>query len=67
MTEYQELREKAINERTPEALAELGEWFEREGGRYWNGEVFDADGYSLKPIYELDEFGDGTLVGWELY
>ena len=42
--DYEELKEKALTfGATQEEINNLGEWFERFGDRYWNGEYFDID------------------------
>ena len=44
----------------------LGEWFEKYGDRYWNGEFFDADGLRLFPVYvEVDE-DQFEITGYEV-
>lgn len=65
---YAELRAAALNSGTPEAVNALGEWFDRFGDRFWNGEYYDADGgLRLFPVYELDEDGEvSDLIGYEL-
>lgn len=66
MYEYEELRAKAIAaDATPEDIENLGNWFERYGDQYWNGEYFDADGYRLYPVYEYDEDDEAILKGYE--
>ena len=59
--EYKELFERAIAPEATEAdINKLGEWYERWGSRYWNGEFYDLDGrLRLYPIYKEvaeDEF-----------
>lgn len=66
--DYETLRAAAIRPgATAEDLRELGEWFERYGMVYWNGEYWDADaGLRLYPIIEWDEELDqGTTTGYE--
>ena len=62
--DYKELRERAVNGGADDVNA-LGEWFEKYGEMYWNGEYYDADdGYRLFPIFEthFDEDGDLDFV-----
>ena len=64
---YNELREAAIEDPTPENLENLGDWFQTYGMDFWNGECFDVDGYRLFPVYsEPDEYGDCERIGYEL-
>ena len=57
---------------TPENLALLGEWFERNGVMFWNGECWDTskelNGRNLYPITEKDvDYPDQYVtVGYEL-
>lgn len=66
--DYKELKERALSpSATQEDINALGEWFERYGDRYWNGEVYDIEnGISIRPIsapYEIDD--DGEAISWE--
>lgn len=74
---YESLARTAIDAPTPEHLDALGEWCERFGAEYWNGEYYDASipgepsgARRLWPIQELDpDDPDGEAwitVGWEL-
>ena len=64
---YDELRKAAIEDPTPENLANLGEWFQDYGSSFWNGEYFDADGYRLYPVYsDPDDSGNSDLLGYDL-
>ena len=69
--DYQELKEKALSvNATQEDIDNLGDWFERYGDRYWNGEYFTVDNNRLYPIYkrvdddELEE--QYEIVGYEI-
>lgn len=66
--DYKELRARAVETEAEEDLAALGEWLERYGRCYWNGECYDIDdGLRLFPIYgEATEDGDYELSGWEI-
>lgn len=70
MTDFEILEKKAIEEGTEEAMNRLGEWYETEGMRYWNGEAFygkyEGREYHLVPVYEETEDGDFEIVGWDL-
>lgn len=66
--DYQELAAAALADYAPQsAIDALGNWFERYGTMYWNGECYtvdDKNSISLYPVYrELgeDEF---ELVGY---
>lgn len=64
---YEELRDAAVKNPTPENLENLGEWFHNYGMEFWNGECFDVDGYDLIPVYsDPDENGDFVRIGYEL-
>lgn len=66
---YAEIRAAVDERETPENLAALGEWFERYGMDFWNGECWDIDGHrSLYPIYELvdEEYEEWELRGYEI-
>lgn len=65
--DYQELRAKAMETRDQKDIDALGEWMERFGMDYWNGEVFDIDeGYSLRPVQKAVDFDDeGEPIQWE--
>ena len=67
--EYNALLVAVEENETPEALEALGEWFQRYGDMYWNGECWDIDGSrGLYPIYKIaDEECEGfELVGYEI-
>lgn len=64
---YEELRNAAVKNPNEETLSDLGKWFQNYGWEYWNGACFDADGYSLYPVYIYDEKSDThILISWEL-
>ena len=64
---YKEYLNEVKNNPTQENINRLGTWFERYGTDYWNGERFDADGFSLYPVIEWDdEMETGTTVGYEM-
>ena len=48
---YSELLEAVKANETPDNVNALGEWFERYGDQFWNGEYYDADGLRLFPGY----------------
>lgn len=48
---YSELLEAVKANETPDNVNALGEWFERYGDQFWNGEYYDADGLRLFPVY----------------
>jgi len=63
---YQELRQAAIDNPNAENLAALADWFSEYGGDFWNGEYWDADGYTLRPIYKDDpDSVCAELIGYE--
>ena len=65
--QYEELRKAALKKPSPEALGALGEWLEKYGDDYWNGESWDIDeGKRLRPIYasEPDEYGTLKCLGY---
>ena len=65
--DYEELRAAAISNPTTENVNNLGEWFDMYGSEFWNGEVYDADGYDIIPVIEWDEENDtGRIVGYEM-
>lgn len=63
--DYKELREKALNGTQADVNA-LGDWFEKYGDRYWNGECYDADGFSLYPIYKEIAEDEFELTGYRI-
>lgn len=68
--DYQDLRAAAVRPgATQEDINALGEWFDRHGMMFWNGEYFDADeGLRLRPVWEWDEENDcGEVVGYEIF
>ena len=69
LTEYEELLAAAFaDDATQDDINALGEWFEANGLRYWNGEDYNIDGYhSIRPVYEWDEETDtGEIVRYEI-
>lgn len=64
---YEELKNAALApDATQDDINALGEWFERYGDRYWNGEYFDVNGEHLYRIYSYDEECDQyDVVGYE--
>lgn len=64
---YSELKNAAVAfGANKKAIDELGEWFQRFGTNYWNGEYFDAGEFRLYPVYKEEENGDFTLAGFEI-
>lgn len=66
--QYKELEQAALSaDATQEDINRLGEWFERFGETYWNGEFYNIDGvHQLRPVDVEDEYGDFHLIGWEV-
>lgn len=67
--DYKDLLAAVEENGTPESLAALGEWFQRYGDVYWNGECWDIDGIrGLYPIYKLvdEECEDWEIIGCEI-
>ena len=66
--DYQELREKAIENPTFENLEALADWLRNYDGNSWNGEFWDIDdGQRLYPIYgDEDENGCFPIVNYEI-
>lgn len=66
--QYQELEAAALSaDATESDINKLGEWFERFGESFWNGEFYDVDDvHQLRPVYEEDADGDFRRIGWEL-
>lgn len=65
--DFDELAAKALETRDPADLAALGEWFERYGNEYWNGECYTIDSsHDLVPVYEEVELDDFQIVGYEI-
>lgn len=61
---YDELRAAAISpSATQEDINRLGEWFSEYGEAYWNGYYYDADGYKLIPLYDIDEDWELVFTG----
>ena len=66
--DYQELREKAIENPTFENLEALADWLSNYDMNSWNGEFWDIDdGQRLYPIYgDEDENGYFPIVNYEI-
>lgn len=66
--QYHDLEKAALSaDATQEDISRLGEWFERYGSAFWNGEFYDVDGvHRLIPVGREDEDGDFHREGWEL-
>lgn len=65
--DYQELREKAINNPTFENLEALADWLSNYDINSWNGEFWDIDGLRLYPIFgDEDENGCFPIVNYEI-
>jgi len=63
---YKDLR-TAAESGNPDDLNALGEWFERFGMDYWNGECFNADnGVGLYRIYKEVAEDEFEIIGYEL-
>ena len=69
---YKDLEAAALADASEENLAALGEWFERFGSDFFNGECYTVNAdCNLYPIYEdhFDEDGEldhADIIGWEL-
>ena len=63
---YQELKAAVVAHPTTENINELGEWFNRYGNDYWNGEYYDADEFRVYPVYEEVEEDEWELKGYEV-
>ena len=66
--DYQELREKAINNPTFDNLKNLADWLSNYDMNSWNGEFWDIDdGQRLYPVYgDEDENGCFPIVNYEI-
>lgn len=65
--DFKELRENALNTRSQDDIDALGEWFDHYGKMCWNGEVYDADGFYIKPVYTPIAFEDsGEPCDWDV-
>lgn len=64
--DYKELCEKALAfNATQEDINALGEWFERYGMSYWNGECFHVDAdHDLYPIHKEVGYEEFETVGY---
>ena len=70
---YNDYMKAATENPTVENLARLGEWFEKYGQRFWNGECYLLEnGHRLRPIQKpIDFYEDGepaqwAITGWEI-
>lgn len=63
---YAELWEAALKPGAKQIdIDTLGAWFSVYGQRYWNGEVYDVGGKSLRPVYSYDDENDyWDVVGY---
>ena len=66
--DYQELREKAINNPTFDNLKNLADWLSNYDTNSWNGEFWDIDdGQRLYHVYgDEDENGCFPIVNYEI-
>ena len=66
--DYRELEKKALSlVATQTDIDNLGEWFERYGDEYWNGQCYIIDRYhDLYPVYEGDEANGFDIIGYEI-
>lgn len=65
--DYQELENNAMNRGTQEDLNALGEWFERFGSKFWNGESYKINSsYNLYPIYQEIDEDNFEIIGYEI-
>lgn len=63
---YHELKTAVKTDATQENVNALGEWFACFGGRYWNGEFYNADDCCIYPVYEEIGEDEFELIGYEL-
>lgn len=68
---YRDLEAAALHIGRDKDLEALGEWFERFGSPFWNGECYKIDStHDLYPIMEPDDEdepdGDYHITGWEV-
>lgn len=65
---YDELSKKALAANAlQEDINNLGEWFERFGSDYWNGEYFEIDKNNrLFPIQQEVEEDIWETIGYEI-
>ena len=65
---YDELLGKALSTNaTAEDLNNLGEWFNRYGRMYWNGECYEIDStHNLYPIWHYVGDDDIEIIGYEI-
>lgn len=63
---YKELAEKALAfNATQEDINALGEWFDRHGRSFWNGECFHVDAdHDLYPIHKEVGYDEYDVVGY---
>ncbi len=65
--DYEKLANAALKSGKEEDLNSLGEWFERYGNSYWNGEKYEIDStHFLRPIYREINEDDFETTGYEL-
>ena len=65
---YADLLSAVENDPSPENVNALGEWFDRYGQTYWNGEAYIIDERRcIVPIYQPSEQYDGCdIIGYKL-
>lgn len=66
---YEELERDALSaSAAADDIARLGEWFERYGRDFWNGESYDINGRDrLFPIYQENDDGVSfSIIAWEI-
>lgn len=70
--DFKEIEKKALTDRTKDAIAELGKWYESNGNDFWNGEhyygSYNGQEYRLTPIMKCvdEENEEWEQIGWEL-
>ena len=67
--DYEDLVSKALSAKaTQEDINALGEWFDRFGSEYWNGEYYEIDSnHNIFPVIQMVEEDVFETVGWEIH
>lgn len=59
---YTDLHRQVEAAPTQENIAKLVEWFDFYDADAWNGEVWDADSFLIRPVYAPDDDGEYTVL-----